>query len=188
MNTKNIVEEIKKFVEEESKKPENWWGTEFYTWHITSVYDYAKELAEKVGADLEIVELAALLHDIGSIIHGRKDHHITGAKIAEEKLNELNYPKDKIEEIKKCILTHRGSERIEPETIEARIIRDADSLSNFKHITGPFMAAMVYEKKNQAESKESVRRKFENSWDKLCFQESKEIIKPRYEAIMLLLK
>jgi len=184
----NVLEEIKKFVEEESKKPENWWGEEFYTLHILSVYDYAKQLAEKLNANIEIVELAALLHDIGSIIYGRENHHLTGAKIAGEKLKELNYPEDKIEKVKQCIFTHRGSEKIEPVTTEAKIIRDADALSGFKHVTGPFMAAMRYEKKNQAQAKESIIRKFENSWNKLCFQESKDIIKPRYEAIMFLLR
>ncbi len=188
MNKQNIIEEIKRFVEEESKKPENWWGEEFYTLHINSVYDYAKELAEKLNADLEIVELAALLHDIGSIIEGRENHHFTGAKIAEEQLRKLKYPKGKIEKVKHCILAHRGSEKIEPKTTEAKIIRDADSLSSFKQITGPFMAAMAYEKKNQIEAKESIKRKFKNSWNKLCFQESKDIIKPRYDAIMFLLK
>lgn len=182
-----IIEKIKKFVEEESKKPENWWGEEFYSLHVVSAHKYAKQLAKKLNADEEILELAALLHDIGSIIYGREDHHVTGAKIAEEKLREFNYPENKIEKIKHCILAHRGSKNIAAETVEAKIMRDADTLSTFDHITGPFLAAMVYEKKNQMESKEAVFKKFKNSWNKLCFEESKSLIKPRYDAIVLLL-
>lgn len=185
---KNIIEKIRKFVEEESKKPKNWWGKEFYSLHIVSVHKYVKQLAEKLGVDLEIVELAALLHDIGSIIHGRENHHLTGAEIAEKKLKELNYPQEKIEKIKHCIIAHRGSENIKPETIEAKIIKDADSLSTFDHITGPFMAAFVFEKRGQVDANNSVKKKFQNSFNKLQFQESKEIIKPKYDAIMLLLK
>lgn len=183
----NLIEEIRKFVERESKNPNNWWGEEFYDLHIVSVHKYAKKLAEKLKADLEIVEIAALLHDVGSILNGRKDHHITGAKIAEEKLKELNYPLEKIEKVKHCILAHRGSQEIEAETVEAKIVRDSDSLSTFDHITGPFLAAFVYEKRSQSDAKKSVRIKFQNSWNKLYFDESKKIIKPKYEALMLLL-
>jgi len=189
MKTKNvdIVEEIRRFVEIESKKPENWWGEEFYSLHLVGVNKYSKLLAEKLGADMEVVELAAWLHDIGSIIHGREDHHLTGAKIAEEKLRELGYPEEKIIQVKQCILAHRGSKNIAPETIEAKIIADADALSTFDYIHGPFLAAFVYEKLNQIQARKSVKQKYINSWNKLSFPESKEIIKPKYEAVMLLL-
>lgn len=185
---KENIEEIRKFVEEECNKPENWWGEEFYTLHLVSVHKYAKQLAEKLNSDLEIVELAAWLHDIGSIICGRENHHITGAEIAEKKLRELNYPEDKIEKVKHCILSHRGSQGINAETVEAKIIKDADSLSTFDHIQGPFLAAFVYEKRGQTDARLSVRQKLQNSWDKLQFQESRKLIKPKYEAAMLLLK
>jgi uncharacterized protein len=184
----NIIEEIRKFVEGECNNPENWWGEEFFSLHLVSMHKYSKQLAEKLNADLEVVELAAWLHDIGSIIHGRENHHITGAEIAEKKLRELNYSEEKIEKIKHCIISHRGSQGIEAETIEAKIIRDADSLSTFDHIQGPFLAAFVFEKRGQIDARNSVRQKFQNSWNKLQFQESKEIIKPKYDAVMLLLK
>lgn len=185
--TEEIIEEVRRFVKEESKKPENWWGEEFYSLHLVSVHKYAKKLAEKLNADLEIVELAAWLHDIGSIIKGRENHHITGAEIAEKKLGDLGYEKEKIDKVKHCILAHRGSREIDAETIEAKIIKDADSLSTFGHIQGPFLAAFVYEKRSQVDARNSVRQKFRNSWNKLYFNESKELIKPRYDAAMLLL-
>lgn len=184
----DVVEKIRRFVEFESKKPENWWGEEFYSLHLVGVNKYSKLLAEKLGADMEVVELAAWLHDIGSIIYGRKDHHLTGARIAGEKLRELGYPEEKIIWVQQCILAHRGSENIVPETIEAKIIADADALSTFDYIHGPFLAAFVYEKLNQLQARKSVRQKYINSWNKLSFSESKEIIKPKYEAVMLLLR
>ncbi|MFH1326567.1 MAG: HD domain-containing protein [archaeon] len=185
---KIIVEKIRKFVEKESKKPEAWWGDEFYDLHLVKVAKYAKMLAKKLGADSEIAELAAWMHDIGSSIYGRKDHHITGAEVAEKKLRELEYPEDRIEKVKHCILAHRGSQLIEPETIEAKIVADADALAAFDHIHGPFMAAFVYEKRSQSDARDSVRQKYVNSWHKLNFQESKNIIQPKFEAIKLLLE
>jgi ADP-ribose pyrophosphatase YjhB (NUDIX family)/HD superfamily phosphodiesterase len=185
-NENTIVEEIRRYVEEECKKPTSKYGYEPYFAHFIPVYKNAKLLAEKENADLEIVELAALLHDVGSIIYGRENHHITSSEIAEKKLKELNYPVDKIEKVKHCILAHRGSHDISRDTIEAQIIVDADAMSHFDNIGGPLKAAMVYEGLGQLEASKSVKEKLERSYNKLS-KDAKEIIKPKYEAAMLLL-
>ena len=107
----DVVDQIKTFVENECKKPSSKYGYEPFIFHFLPTVDYAEKLADELYANKEIVLIAAWLHDIGSIVYGRKDHHITGAKIAEEKLKELGYPKEKIELVKKCILNHRGSQQ-----------------------------------------------------------------------------
>lgn len=114
--------------------------------------------------------------------------HITGAKIAEEKLVEFDYPLEKINLIKKCILNHRGSQQNHRDSIEEQIIAEADTMSAFDNISGIFKAAFVYEDETQGKAKESVRRKLKNKWNQLHFKRSKEIIKPKYDAAMLLLK
>ncbi len=183
----NIVEKIRIFVEDECKKSTSKYGYEPYEFHFVSVYNYARRLAESLNADIEVVELAAWLHDIGSIVKGREDHHLTGAEIAEKKLKELNYPSEKIQKVKKCILNHRGSVNNNRTSLEERIIADADAMSHFDNISGLFMAAFIYENKNQGEAKILVKNKLDRSWSKLSFQESKELIKPKYEAAKLLL-
>lgn len=182
----SITEEIRKFVEEECKKPSSKYGYDPYLFHFLPTLKYAKILAEQLHADVEIVEIAALLHDLGSIIHGREDHHITSSEIAEKKLRELSYPEEKIKKIKQCIISHRGSKKIIRETAEAQIIADADAMSAFDNIAGIFQAAFIYENKNQEESKKSVKQKLINSFDKLSPQ-AREIIKPKFDAAMLLL-
>ena len=112
----------------------------------------------------------------------------TGAKIAEDKLTELGYPAEKIELVKKCILNHRGSQQNSRESIEEKILAEADVLSNFENISGIFKAAFVYENMDQNQAKDSVRTKLENKYKQLHFDVSKKIIKPKYEAAMLLLK
>lgn len=184
---KNIVEEIRKFVEQECKKPTSKYGYTPYGGHFVPVVNYSKQLAMKVGADIEVVEIAAWLHDIGAIVYGRENHHITGAEIAEKKLKELGYPEEKIEKVKHCILVHRGSQEIKPETIEAQIIIEADVMSGFNNISGLFECAFVWEKLDRVETRKSVRQKLINKWNQLS-PESKELIKPKYEAAMLLLK
>ena len=184
----NIVEKVKNFVEDECKKPSSKYGYDPFPFHFVLVARYAEELSDKLGGDKEIILISAWLHDIGSIIYGRKDHHITGVKIAEEKLKELGYPVEKIELVKKCILNHRGSQSDVRESIEEQILAEADVLSNFDNISGIFKAAFVYENLSQEQAKESVRTKLENKWKQLHFDSSKEIVRPKYEAAMLLLK
>ena len=138
--------------------------------------------------DKEVILIATWLHDIGSIVYGRKDHHLTGVKIAEEKLQELQYPAKKIALVKKCILNHRGSQQNKRESIEEQIIAEADVMSNFDNIAGIFKAALVYENKTQGEAKDSVRQKLERKWRQLRFKNSKKLIEPKYQAAMLLLQ
>lgn len=183
-----IIEEVRKFVEKECEKPTSRYGKEPYDFHFIPMRNYVVRLAEKLGADVEIVEIAAWLHDIGSITNGRENHHITGAEIAEQKLRELGYSQDKIEKIKHCILSHRSSSSTKPESLEAKIVSDADALSCFDSLPGNFKAAFVYENQIQGEARESVRRKLERKWNKLYLEESRKLIKPKYEAVMLLLK
>ena len=183
----NILNEVKNFVEEECKKPTSKYGYEPFEGHFIPMVHYAKLLGEKFNVDLEILELAGWLHDIGSIIHGRENHHVTGAEIAEKKLKELGLDKEKIEKVKNCILKHRGSKPGEKTGVEEQIIADADAMSAFDHIEGLFRAAYVFENLNQEEAKKSVKQKLINSWNKIS-EQAREVVKDKYEAAMLLLR
>lgn len=184
----DIVEKVRKFVRDECKKPTSKYGYEPFENHFAPVVKYAKELANELGADEEIVEISAWLHDIGSIVHGREEHHITGAKIAVEKLRELGYSEDSIGRVEKCIFRHRGSQKMELETLEEQILAEADSMSAFDNIEGIFKAAFTYEHKTQSEDRESVLRKMNNKWNQLKFEKSKEIMRPKFEAVKILLE
>jgi len=184
----DIIEQVKNFVEEECKKPGSKYGYEPFEFHFAPVAKYAEELADELGGDKEVILIAAWLHDIGAIIVGRKDHHVTGAEIAERKLEELGYPKEKIALVKNCIMHHRGSQDFDHETIEERIVAEADAMSQFDNIAGIFKAAFIYENLNQGDAKVSVREKLKRKWGKLHFEKSKEIIRPKYEAAMIILR
>ena len=182
-----IVDKIKNFVKEECDKPTSKYGDEIFVFHFIPVYEYSKSLAKNFeNVDLEVVELAAWLHDIGSIMKGRENHHITGAEIAEEKLKEFGYPPEKIEKVKKCIFSHRGSQNFERRSAEEQIISDADALSAFDNISGLFRAAIFHEGFNQFQAKIEVRRKLINSWQKLSPLARKNI-EHKYLAAMILL-
>ena len=180
-----IVETIRKYVETECKKPSSKYGYEPYRFHFIPMVKYAEKLADELGGDREVISIAGWLHDIGSIIEGRENHHISGANIAEIKLRELNYPDDKIKQVKKCILHHRGSRKDDRFSIEEKIIAEADALSNFENIPGIFKAA-YYEGLDQREAMKAVKKKLENKYKQLGLSNSKNLIKPKYDAAMLL--
>ncbi len=183
-----ITEEIKKellIICEESKKEG---GFDIWNEHIKYVVQNAISLAKKYGADVEIVELGALLHDIAkpSKIGTNEEHHIYGAQIAEELLTKLNYPKDKIEHVKNCVLNHRGSVNKPKKTIEEQCVADADVIAHFDCI--PMLFNTAYKKLNLSisEGKEWVRKKLERDYNKLSPQ-TKEILEDRYRNIVKVL-
>ncbi len=185
----NVVNQVKDFVKECFNRPEANYK-QSYDHHFIPMVDYSKKLADEFELNeeqKEVIEIAAWLHDIGSILYGRKDHHITGANVAEEKLKELDYPQEKIKLIKKCILNHRGSVNNSRKSIEEQIIAEADVLSNFDNIAGIFQAAYFWESLDQKEAQISVREKLKRKYNQLYFKKSRELVKPKFEAAMLLL-
>ena len=101
--------------------------------HTYRVVNLAKEIAKHENANMEIVKIAALLHDIARVREdndktGNTDHAKLGAKMAEQILNDLGYPKNIIENVVHCIRTHRFRGEDIPQTIEAKILFDADKL------------------------------------------------------------
>lgn len=181
------TQEIKRFVKEECEKENAKYGSEPFDYHLVPMLKYALDLADELGGNKEVVELAVWLHDIGSFRYGRKDHYITGAEIAEAKLRELGYPDDKIELVGQCILNHRGSVANHRKTIEEKIVAEADTMSNFDNIAGIFKAAFVYEGLDQGSAKQAVLDKLERKWQRLSFKKSKNILRPKYEAAKILL-
>src|SRR6056297_4361939 len=91
--------------------------------HIKSVVKYSKILAQKQNADEEICELSAWLHDIIKLRDGvRESHHIKGSEEAVKILEQYNYPKEKIQKIKHCIISHSSDENYPPRSTEAKIL------------------------------------------------------------------
>lgn len=95
--------------------------------HVQLVRKYAVELAKIENADVEVCEIAALLHDIGKC-KGRETHHITGRNLAKEFLKTIDIPEEKKTLILKCILKHRSRFSSEDNEIEVKIIQSADCL------------------------------------------------------------
>lgn len=100
--------------------------------HILRVYRMAERLARAEGADLEIVQAAALLHDAEGTTPGGADratHHQSSAGFAAEILAAEGWPAERIAAVQHCIRAHRfRDDREPPATIEAKVLFDADKL------------------------------------------------------------
>ncbi len=72
--------------------PTNAYGIGAWDHHIKLVYEIAIAKCQDYNAHRDIVVLAALLHDIASVTNKEytKEHHIIGAKIAEELLKDYD--------------------------------------------------------------------------------------------------
>lgn len=189
MNSVELIQSISNIVEEQSKKDTNVFGYEGWVYHVTTVVKYAKLLAERLGADKEIVEISALLHDYASVKDPSmyKEHHIYGAIEAEKILKDFNYPEERINKVKECIIQHRGSVLLEKTTKESICVASADAMAHIDQI--PSLLHLVYYKRNMEvrDGANWVSEKIERSWNKLC-PEAKEIIKSKYESAKIVLK
>lgn len=178
-----ITEQIKKFVENETLVHDEGYHKEWLD-HLDSVSVNAVELAEKLNADKEVVFLAAWLHDIGTIIHRKEDHHITGAEIVEEKLREFGYPEDKIKQVKHCVFSHRASRNIKRETVEAQIIADADSMAHFDNVKSLVKSALILGGvPNEEEANQRIKEKLIRSWERLS-SEGKKLVEVKHPKVL----
>ena len=102
--------------------------------HIERVLKMAIEIGKQERADLEIVELATILHDIfqnreaHASIEGFR-HETEGSKEVRKILAKLGLGDRTVDAVCHCIESHRKrSGRTEPQTIEAKCLFDADKL------------------------------------------------------------
>ena len=185
---KEIINKIKVEIRNRCDSPDNFFGIGSYE-HIESVAKHAVELANYYDADIEICEIAGWLHDIASITDYSlyEEHHIHGANIAEEILQFYNYPKDKIELVKLCILNHRGSVPKEKITKEEICVADADAISHYDTLPSLFYLAFVQRKLDIDEGITFVKSKLDRSYNKMS-NESKEYYKNIRELILSILE
>ncbi|MEZ4590831.1 MAG: HD domain-containing protein [Chloroflexota bacterium] len=100
-----------------------------YRWeHVTAVVTLALKLAELTGADTDVVEAAAWLHDIRK--EAGPKHPQEGAKFAHEILPKTDFPKEKIGHVARAIRSHMGLWRRKPlKDLESQVLWDADKLA-----------------------------------------------------------
>ena len=100
--------------------------------HSYRVLNYAIQIADATEkVDMEVVIISALLHDIGRVDEIKNPtlcHAEVGGEKAKKFLINNGYCEEKANHVADCIITHRYKKSREPQSIEAKIIFDADKL------------------------------------------------------------
>ena len=99
--------------------------------HVRRVMNAARRIAEDVGADLNIVMPAALLHDVINVPKNSPDRMAASAKASEAAkvhLRAADYVEAEIERICTVILEHSYSLGKAPSSLESAVMQDADRL------------------------------------------------------------
>ncbi|MBW2651691.1 MAG: HD domain-containing protein [Deltaproteobacteria bacterium] len=102
--------------------------------HTERVCNLCIHIGKEEKADIEILKLAAILHDIGreyqDKTNGRVCHAEKGALLARELLGKHAMDKERIDKVIHCIECHRfRGDRI-PQSKEAKVLYDADKLDS----------------------------------------------------------
>ena len=156
--------------------------------HVEGVVKYSKLLAGKTGADAEVLELAAWLHDITKIKGAKKDHEVSGAEEAGKILAGLGYPPEKTDKIKRCILSHPSDKLPEPETKEEKILFAADALSHFDMFLVHARTCFVRKGMDVEAAREKLKEKYEKYWKKASIMpEAEELGREKYDAVVMIL-
>lgn len=100
--------------------------------HVVRVLKTAEQIGSALGADLELLRAAALLHDASGAHPGeggnRAEHENASAEFAREVLAKEGWEDERIEGVMHCIRAHRFRGTEAPHSLEAKILFDADKL------------------------------------------------------------
>ena len=102
--------------------------------HTERVYNLCSHIGQKENVDMAVLQVAAILHDIGrqkqDESKGELCHANEGAVIAKELLGKLGFETEKIEKVVHCIKCHRYRGENIPQSKEAQVLFDADKLDS----------------------------------------------------------
>ena len=144
----NRLQEISKFVQaylkesyqnrsqEDKANLERFLSNANYRWnHTLRVAQFGKVIAENESADVELIVVACLLHDLAwfdTNAKNSREHGRIGAEKARPILESQGYDHAQVEIICYAIAAHVDEDN--PETLEAKILSDADNVDRF----GPY--------------------------------------------------
>ena len=100
--------------------------------HTLRVCRLCERIGRAEGVDMDVLLVAAYLHDIGrssqDASNGAVCHAQKGAKMAEPVVDKLTLSENQKENVIHCIRSHRFRGNHSPETKEAKVLFDADKL------------------------------------------------------------
>ena len=159
-------------------------GTAHSYEHVNRVVKIATFLAKKEKANVELVQIGALLHDIGWA--AGRPHNETVAELAKKILEEINYSNEEIEKVTGIVLHHPLAFKDRLETLEEKIVWDADKID----LLGVVGVVRAFHWLGDKPFEAVVKTCFEEQttiYDSLNTKTAKEIAKRRHREMMAFL-
>jgi len=169
---KKVEEFAKPLCDKYEKDPFLWSG------HTQFVRKYALILADIEKADKEVVEIAALLHDIGKH-KGKENHSEKSYELAKEFFENIDV--DKKELILKCILKHSRRFSMEDNEIEVKVVQSADAL-------GSIFDDEMQRRARERKTKEELLSLYDKTLKKINLDSARKIAIPKIEELKSLIQ
>jgi uncharacterized protein len=159
--------------------------------HVYRVYNLCLKLKKDLNVNINVLKIAALLHDIGRIKKDnkkeKKNHAEFSAELADKYLSSQNFniSEEELKNVIHCIRSHSYSNDLPPRTLEAKILSDADKLDAIGAIG--LYRTIGYTVKNEGtiiDVIEHLEDKIMKLKDKLFLKISKKIAKKREKIIL----
>jgi len=140
-----------------------WHSAEYRFNHILNVVDLAVHIAEREGADVDVVRVAALFHDVAKLEVDQDVHAEAGARVAREYLESHgDYPPSFVDRVCQSILDHSYQGDPTDLSIETQCLIEADLLDKVgANGTALMLLRMGYEAKTHMDAAEMVQRVLE---------------------------
>ena len=157
---------------EEYVKSMKWTPKDFYWKHAFLTRNFALMIQKVVGGDKDVVEASALLHDIGKAELLGPNHEEISAKFARGFLKRINF--DKIKQVMKCIRYKNF------ESIEAKILRSADSMALIMDTEGQ----KWYFKNILKNNKARILKELKKSYSEIGFDLARKFVEKSYNRLI----
>lgn len=183
----DVVADVAERVQSACYADDNVYGPDSWDHHVVRVVENARWLAGELGADLETVTLAALLHDYAAVRDPEfvDEHHEHGARLAGEVLRD-RVPEEQLATVQDCVRAHRASAGPDPETPAEHCVASGDGMAHLQAV--PSLLRVSYASREQSVEAGArwVSEKLERSWGKL-HPVARDAVRDRYEAAQLVL-
>jgi hypothetical protein len=142
--------------------------------HFDIMLEQILKMCKKYGGDREICSLAAILHDTGLVYKrtspGPEGHEERSLEYAKSLLTKYGFGTKTVEQILECIMA--TDPQAVPKTINAKIVRTADALSQF--LSCHFIAKAAFSTEDFNEYIDWLDEKVNGNYKKICFKDEKK--------------
>ncbi|MFX1392398.1 MAG: HD domain-containing protein [Promethearchaeota archaeon] len=186
MSESKLILKIRNFAEKNSERDDIHGFA-----HVERVYNICVQIGKKLGANLLVLKISALLHDVGRILEKNyseiRNHAEISALMSLKflKSNDFKLSQEDIDNIIHSIKAHSFSNKTKPQTLEAKILSDADKLDAIGAIG--LYRTIGFTVKNNGGIRQVIKHlenKIMKLKDKMFLDVSKKIAENRQQIIL----